>query len=195
MNLIFRAGLTTALLVVSTSAFAQAPSSVAVPLVGSPAAQTPTSIQPGIPNPAPPAVPQMPVGTPPVPAQPPSMPANSIAASPLTGRGERKLELSFNDGTVTLNAQNVTVREVVTEWQRRGGCQFVHADQLPATPVTLQLPAGTPELEALDSLFRALATPSSGYGYIVAPAADRTATRSNCGAVYILASSHPSATM
>jgi hypothetical protein len=194
MNLIFRAGLTTALLVVSTSAFAQAPSPVAVPLVGSPAAQTPPSTQPEIPNQAPPAPTQMPVATPPVPAQPPSMPANSIAAAPLTGRGERKLDLSFNNGTVTLNAQNVTVREVVTEWQRRGGCQFVHADQLPATPVTLQLPAGTPELEALDSLFRALATPSSGYGYIVAPAADRAATRSNCGAVYILASSHPSAT-
>jgi hypothetical protein len=116
-----------------------------------------------------------------------------VTAAPLASRGERKLDLSFSNGTVALNAQNVSVREVVAEWQRRGGCQFVHADQLPAAPVALQLPAGTPELDALDSLFRALATPTTGYGYIVAPSTDHAANKSSCGAVYILAMSRPSA--
>jgi hypothetical protein len=102
--------------------------------------------------------------------------------------------LSFNNGTIALQAQNVTVREIVTEWERRGGCQFVHAEQLPATPVTLELPAGTPEFQALDSLFRGLGSSGSGYGYIVAPAKDRPADKSTCGAVYILASSRPAAT-
>jgi hypothetical protein len=87
------------------------------------------------------------------------------------------------------------LREIVTEWQRRGGCQFVHAEQLPATPLTLQVPAGTPELDAIDSLFRGLATPTSGYGYIVAPATNQAPNKSSCGAVYILAASRPTSTV
>jgi hypothetical protein len=104
-------------------------------------------------------------------------------------RGERKLDLSFKDGTVALDAQNVTIREILVEWQRRDGCQFVNADKLPAAPVTMQFPAGTPALDAIDSLLRGLATPTTGYGYIVAPGNGQTAAV--CGAVYILASSRP----
>jgi hypothetical protein len=174
---------------ISTAAFAQTAAPVAVPLVGSPAAQTPASATT-------PPVAQPSSSASQIPAIPPQMPPQTAPASvgvPAT-RGERKLDLAFSNGTISLDAQNVSLREIVGEWQRRGGCQFVHAEQLPAAPVTLQLPAGTPELQAIDSLFRNLATPNSGYGYIVAPAANQTANKSSCGAVYILAASRPIAT-
>jgi hypothetical protein len=147
---------------------------VAVPIVGSPAAEPPPQ------TPAPPSAPAVNVPSP-----------TSQAWS--QSRGPRKLELSVSNGTIALDAQNVSLREVVAEWERQSGCLFVNADKLPAVPVTLQFPAGTPQTKALDSLLRALATDSTGYGYIVAPRAGQAGAAAPCGAVYILASSRPTA--
>jgi hypothetical protein len=153
---------------------AQGQRPIAVPIVGSPAAQQP---------------PQVP-STPPMPSQPPAPPqASPVASAPPQISRERKLELSFKDGTVALDAQNVTISEILLEWQRRDGCQFVNADKLPAAPMTIQFPAGTPGLDAIDSLLRGLGTPTTGYGYIVAPGSGQTAAV--CGAVYIVPSSRP----
>jgi hypothetical protein len=159
---------------------AQGQRPIAVPIVGSPAAQ---------PQPPPPPPAQVLPPMPNQPAAPPTSPVPNPAAQPPVSRGERKLELSFKDGTVTLDAQNVTIRDILMEWQRREGCQFVNADKLPTTPLTIQFSAGTPELDAIDSLLRGLATPTTGYGYIVAPGSGQNAAV--CGAVYILASSRP----
>jgi hypothetical protein len=160
-------------------AFAQSQRPVAVPIVGSPAAQQPPQVPAQPPVAIPPAVQNQPA-SPSMPTVSPAMPA---------ARGERKLELSFKDGTIALDAQNVTIRDILVEWQRRNGCQFVNADKLPPSPVTIQFPAGTPELDAIDSLLRGLGTPTSGYGYIVAPGTGQNA--SVCGAVYIVPSSRP----
>ena len=98
---------------------AQAP--VAVPIVGSPMASQPN---------------QPPAQTVPIPSQPPSLPPMGPAAQApsaalaAAARTERKLQVSFKDGSVTLVAQNVTVRDILAEWQRRNGCQFVNADKL-----------------------------------------------------------------
>jgi hypothetical protein len=154
---------------------------VAVPIVGSPAAQQPAT--------APAQPPQIPpAASTPAPARP-AVPTLSRA-----GAGtQRKLVLSLENGTMGLEAQNVTVREVLAEWQRRSGCQFVNADKLPPTPVTLQFPEGTPQLQALDSLLRGLGAGNNGYGYIVGPRRANATGDAACGAVYILASSRPSA--
>lgn len=164
---------------------------VAVPIVGSPAAQQPA---------APPAQPpQVPAQPPPYPGQSPQMPpAQSAAPAPASrgavpSRGERKLELAFNGGTLALEAQNVTVREILMEWQRRSGCQFVNADKLPASQVTLQFAEGTPQLDVLDSLLRGLGTGNTGYGYIVGPRNADGLADAACGAVYILPTSRPTA--
>ncbi len=155
--------------------FAQGQRPVAVPIVGSPAAEQ---------------APQAPTQVPPRPSQPVAPPQVPQVSSPAPVlRAERKLELSFKDGTVALDAQNVSIREILMEWQRRDGCQFVNADKLPSAPVTMQFPAGTPGLDAIDSLLRGLATPTTGYGYIVAPASGQNAAV--CGAVYIVPSSRP----
>lgn len=149
---------------------------VAVPIVGSPAAQ---------PRPAQP---------PQIPTEPPPMPVPGPAADPSpAARAQRKLELSLADGTIALEAQNVTLREILAEWQRRSGCEFVNAEKLPAGPVTLQFPAGTPELAAIDSLLHGLATSTTGYGYIVAPRSAQGPGNPGCGAVYIVPTSRPTA--
>jgi len=160
---------------------------VAVPVLGSPAAQDPA---------APPAQPpQTPVQRP-IPAQPPQVQAAPAptAAAPGLGRGGRKLELSFDHGTMALDAQNVTVRDILMEWQRRSGCQFINADKLPPSQLpALQFPEGTPQLTVLDSLLRGLGTPTTGYGYIVGPRDASSPADAPCGAVYILPTSRPTA--
>ena len=157
---------------------------VAVPIVGSPAAQQPTMPSTPPTRPASPAV--LPTGRP-----APTAPSSTMPG-PLPKPGVRTLELSVKNGTVALNAQNVTLREIFAEWQRQTGCQFVNAEKLPPTPLALQFPAGTPELAALDSVLRGLASSTTGYGYIVAPrAASAAGAASSCGAVYILPTSRP----
>jgi hypothetical protein len=170
---------------------AEAQSPVAVPIVGSEAARQPPAQPPAVPPPAtqPPAVQTGPVFAPPF---TPSMAAAAPQAT--VARGPRKLDLTFKDGTVGLDAQNVTLREILTEWQRRGGCQFVNVDKITGGPVTRQFPAGTPELQAIDSLLRDLAAPNSGYGYMIGPpSTEKAQNQSFCGAVYILPMSRPTA--
>jgi hypothetical protein len=103
------------------------------------------------------------------------------------------LVLSLGEGTVALSAENVTVRDILTEWQRQSGCRFVNLEKLPATPITREFAAGYPQLKALDSLLSELGTANNGYGYIVAPSQVAAAGQSGWGAVYILATSRPTA--
>lgn len=154
--------------VVSTMSL-HAQGGVAVPIVGSPAAQSPA-----------PAPNVTPIQTP---SQPAAMPAGPAAAQPAP-RTERKLELSFDKGAVTLSAQNVTVREILAEWQRRSGCQFVNAEKLMGAPLTTPLEfSAKPELEVIESLLRGVA------GYMVGPRSDSAQSGSLCGVVYILPTS------
>jgi hypothetical protein len=170
------AGVLPLVLCASGAADAQNPP-VAVRIVGSPAAQRPTS---------PPAAP------PERPVTPPALPGPAASSRPPgPGGGGRKLELTFDRGTVALDAVNVSVRDVLNEWQRQSGCQFVNADKLPGSPLTLQFPAGTPQLMVLDSLLRGLGTANTGYGYIVGPRDVDGAAEAACGAVYILPTSRP----
>jgi len=170
-----------------------------VPIVGSPAAQQQQQQQQ--PQPQPPAGPTpQPVSPPANPAgpmfpgsaTPPIMPSSSaqtamppIMQSPAASA--RKLQLSFDKGTVNLVAQNVTVREILSEWQRQNGCQFVNADKLTGGPVSFEFGQET-ELHVIEALLRGAA------GYIVAPRADRAQSGSVCGSVFILPTSRPTAT-
>jgi len=70
------------------------------------------------------------------------------------------LQLSFDNGYVTLTANNAPVREILAEWSRRGQTHVVNGDRLNAT-VTLELPH-VPEKQALETLLR------SAGGYMTA---------------------------
>jgi hypothetical protein len=74
------------------------------------------------------------------------------------------LLLQIRNGQVTLKAQNVTLRTILTEWARVGGTNIVGADRAGGAPVTIEL-ADVPERQALDVLLRNV----SGYMLAMRP--------------------------
>jgi hypothetical protein len=70
----------------------------------------------------------------------------------------QSVSLSFDNGTVSLSAQNAPVRLILSEWARLGGTQIVNGERVPGAPVTLEL-SGVSERQALDVLLRG----ASGY--------------------------------
>ncbi len=97
----------------------------------------------------------------------------------------RTLSLTFeSDGTVSLKAQNVTVRDIFMEWALRCGCFVVNAAQLTGPP--LQIPVmfdHAPQAAVLESLLRQAA------GYVLTPRRTASAGPSNYDVIYILATS------
>jgi hypothetical protein len=76
------------------------------------------------------------------------------------------LRLSIANGRVTLVAQDVTVKQILDEWQRVGQTVVVGADRLPGQPITIEL-NDVAEGRALESLLRAAS------GYIAKPRGNR----------------------
>jgi hypothetical protein len=68
------------------------------------------------------------------------------------------LKLQIQNGRVTLDAQNVSVRQILAEWARVGGTKIVNGEKVVGAPLTIQL-QGTPERQALDIILRSV----SGY--------------------------------
>lgn len=75
---------------------------------------------------------------------------------------QRKLEISFQDGRVTLVANGVTLAEILAEWQRQGGSKIVNGQALMGGPLTYEF-HNVPETAVMASLLRNVA------GVIVAP--------------------------
>jgi len=78
------------------------------------------------------------------------------------GGVEQPVQLQFQDGRVTLRAQNAPVRAILAEWARLGGATIVNGDRVTGPPLTLEL-TGVPERQALDIVLRSVA------GYMLAP--------------------------
>ena len=90
--------------------------------------------------------------------------------------------LQFENGRVTLNAQNAQLRTILDEWSRLGGTRFVNADRVGGGPVSLELTA-VPERQALEILLRSVA------GYVVTQR-DQSTGLSRLGGVIILPTSN-----
>jgi hypothetical protein len=73
----------------------------------------------------------------------------------------QSVTVQFDNGHVTVNAENAPVRQILAEWARLGGTTFVNAEGVPGGPVTLQL-ENVSERQALDVLLRSVS------GYMVA---------------------------
>jgi hypothetical protein len=73
----------------------------------------------------------------------------------------QSVKVEFNNGLVTVSAQNAPVRQILAEWARLGGTTFVNGDRVPGGPVTLEL-ENVPERHAIDVLLRSVS------GYMVA---------------------------
>lgn len=91
------------------------------------------------------------------------------------------VSLQFNNGRVTLNAQNAPIRTILLEWARLGGTRIVNGERIGGAPVTIEL-TDVPERSALDVLLRSAA------GYVVT-ARQEPGGPSMLGGVIILATS------
>src|SRR5262252_5824114 len=57
------------------------------------------------------------------------------------------------NGLVSLAASNASLRDILTEWTRKGGTMFNGADKLAAAPMSVQYDH-RPEIEVMNSLMR-----------------------------------------
>lgn len=83
----------------------------------------------------------------------------ALSAAPVDAQ---QLQMSFNEGRVTLVAKGVTVRFIMTEWARVGGTAITGGDALTGPAVALEL-TDVPETDALQQLLQ------SASGYVAAP--------------------------
>jgi hypothetical protein len=80
-------------------------------------------------------------------------------ASPVLAAG---ITLTIQNGLVSLDAQDVTVRQILMEWARVGKTRVVNVERVAGGPVTLKFEQ-VPERQALDIVLRGIP------GYIAAP--------------------------
>ncbi len=92
------------------------------------------------------------------------------------------VSLEFQDGKVRLNAQNVSVSQILAEWSRRGRTTIVNGERVPGPPVTLEL-QDVPEQQALDIVLRNVS------GYLVAARDTAVTGASAFDRIYILPTS------
>ena len=85
------------------------------------------------------------------------------------------VQLTMQNGRVTIVAKDASVRQILTEWARVGHTKIVNVERIPGGPMTLEL-RNVPEAQALDVLLRTLS------GYITAPRAADAAERSTIAA-------------
>jgi hypothetical protein len=83
------------------------------------------------------------------------------SASPCRAAG---LQLSIQDGRVSIDAQEVTIRQILAEWARVGQTRIVNLERLGGGPLSIKFD-GVPERQALDIILRNVP------GYIAAPRA------------------------
>jgi hypothetical protein len=95
----------------------------------------------------------------------------------------QQLQLEISNGRVTLDAANVTARQILAEWARVGGTKVVGADTITGSPVTLKF-VDMPERQALDIILSNVA------GFIAAPrAAHATTGASSYDRILVMATS------
>ena len=95
-----------------------------------------------------------------------------------------EVQLSIQDGRVTLVARDVTVRQILAEWARVGQTTIVNLDKIPGGPLTLEL-NNVPEHQALDVLLRTLS------GYLAAPRPQAAANLSHFDRIVVMPTSAP----
>jgi hypothetical protein len=106
------------------------------------------------------------------------VPASIVTGGVLASAAPR-LQLTFDDGRVSLSAHGVTVQQVLQEWERVGRTQVDHSEAVLAKLLDLDLD-GVPEAEALGVLLR------SAGGFLARRAPAPTQTRSHFERIVIV---------
>lgn len=113
----------------------------------------------------------------------PAFLAALLALAFLPARADaQQMKLQIDNGRVTLEAQNVPVRQILAEWARVGGAKIVNGDKVVGAPLTIQL-QGVPERQALDIILRNVS------GYMLAARQEGTTGVSAFDRILILATS------
>jgi hypothetical protein len=99
-----------------------------------------------------------------------------LVASPGWAAG---LTLTIRDGRVSLDAQDVTIRQILTEWARVGKTRIVNLERVTSGPMTLKFD-GVSEEQALDIILRTVP------GYMAAPRAAMVADASRYDRILIM---------
>lgn len=94
------------------------------------------------------------------------------------------LTLSMRNGLVSLDAQDVTVRQILTEWERIGRTRIINAERITGVPISLKFD-GVPEKQALDIVLRSIP------GYMALPRATLIADASLYDRILIMATTTP----
>jgi hypothetical protein len=107
-----------------------------------------------------------------------------VVASLTAGASSAKAQVTveFQDGKVRLQAQSVSVSQILAEWARRGRTTIVNGERVPGPAVTLEL-QDVSEQQALDVVLRGVS------GYLVAPRETAIAGASAFDRIYILPTS------
>lgn len=96
----------------------------------------------------------------------------------------QQLSLQIQDGRVTLDATQASVRQILAEWSRVGGTRVVNAERINGAPVTLKL-ENVSERQALEVILRSVA------GYVAAPRAAAASGASMYDRIMVLPTSTP----
>ena len=99
------------------------------------------------------------------------------------------VQLTMQNGRVTIVAKDASVRQILTEWARVGQTKIVNVERVPGGPMTIEL-RNVPEAQALEVLLRTLS------GYITAPRAADASNLSQFDRIIIMptiASARPAA--
>lgn len=107
-----------------------------------------------------------------------------VAALTASLAAASRLELSMNNGRVTIRAQDTLITDILAEWGRVGNTAIIDADELADQTVTIEL-VDVPEAKALRTLLR------TASGYMAAPRAAMSDGVSRFDRILILATSKP----
>ncbi|MSO56638.1 MAG: hypothetical protein EXQ55_06920 [Acidobacteria bacterium] len=100
----------------------------------------------------------------------------ACSASPCRAAG---LQLSIQDGRVSIDAQDVTIRQILAEWSRVGQTRIVNVERLGGGPISIKFDQ-VPERQALNIILRNVP------GYIAAPRLSVVANTSTYETILIM---------
>ncbi len=89
------------------------------------------------------------------------------------------IHLSIHDGLVSIDAEDVTIRQILDEWARVGKTRIVNAERLSGGPISIKFDE-VPEKQALDIILRTIP------GYMAAPREAVVANASVYGTILVM---------
>jgi hypothetical protein len=98
--------------------------------------------------------------------------------------GAAGLRMSIGDGVVSIDAEDVTIRQILAEWARLGKTRVINLEGVASGPITIKLER-VPENVALDIILRTVP------GYMAAPRVEYAANASMYDRILIMSATSP----